>query len=149
MLLLELVLLWTKTQFVLYKDLQHSLDSLSILFDSPSEDQDIVQVYYYNIFYNEISEYIVYHCLENSWTVSHVIELYQDYNYYQPQTDNKQMVEKMIAIRDEKDKDNAINNISAYQGQNFRLNCTNYRHWTKGEMLDKPWGNYRQILLQL
>jgi len=26
------------------------------------------------------------------------------------------MVEKMIAIRDEKDKDNAINNISAYQG---------------------------------
>jgi len=69
---------------VLYKDLQHSLDSLSILFDSPSEDQDIVQVYYYNIFYNKISEYIVYHCLENSWTVSHVIELYWDYNYYQP-----------------------------------------------------------------
>jgi len=26
------------------------------------------------------------------------------------------MVEKIIAIRDEKDKDNAINNISAYQG---------------------------------
>jgi len=26
------------------------------------------------------------------------------------------MVEKMIAIRDEEDKDNAINNISAYQG---------------------------------
>jgi len=26
------------------------------------------------------------------------------------------MVEEMIAIRDEEDKDNAINNISAYQG---------------------------------
>ena len=59
------------------------------------------------------------------------------------------MVEEIIAIRDEEDKDNATDNISAYQDQNFRLNCTNYRYWTKGEMLNKPWGNYRQILLQL
>ena len=29
----------------------------------------------------------------------------------------------------------------------FRLDWTNYRYWTKGEMLDKPWGNYKQILL--
>ena len=117
MLLLELVLLWTKTQFVLYKDLQHSLDSLSILFDSPSEDQDIVQVYYYNIFYNEISEYIIYYYLENSQTVSYIIELHWDYNYYQPWTDNKQMVEEMMAIRDEKDRDDAMDDVSAHQDQ--------------------------------
>ena len=53
------------------------------------------------------------------------------------------MVEEIIAIRDEEDKDNATDNISAYQDQNFRLDCTNYRYWTKGETLEKPWGNYR------
>ena len=25
----------------------------------------------------------------------------------------------------------------------FRLDWTNYRYWTKGETLEKPWGNYR------
>ena len=28
----------------------------------------------------------------------------------------------------------------------FGLNQTNYRHWTIGETLDKPWGNYGQTL---
>ena len=31
----------------------------------------------------------------------------------------------------------------------FRLDWTNYRHQTKREILDKLWGNYEQILLQL
>ena len=26
----------------------------------------------------------------------------------------------------------------------FGLDWTNYRHWTTGETLDKPWGNYEQ-----
>ena len=77
------------------------------------------------------------------------MELYWNYSYYQPWTDNEQMVEKIIAIRDERDKDNVMDDISAHQGQDFRLDQTNYRHWTKGETLEKPWDNYRQILLQL
>ena len=28
----------------------------------------------------------------------------------------------------------------------FKLDWTNYRHWTAKETLDKPWDNYRQIL---
>ena len=46
-----------------------------------------------------------------------VIELYQDYDYYQPQTNNKQMVKEMIVIKDEKDKDDTINDVLAYQDQ--------------------------------
>ena len=45
------------------------------------------------------------------------MELYQDYNYYQPQTDNEWMVEEIMTIRDEGDKDNAMNDVSAYQDQ--------------------------------
>ena len=54
------------------------------------------------------------------------------------------MVEEMIAIRDERDKDDVMDDISAHQGQDFRLDWTNYRYWTIGETLDKPWGNYGQ-----
>ena len=43
-----------------------------------------------------------------------------------------------------------MNNILTYQDQverkNFRLDQTNYRYWTKKEMLDKPQYNYGQIL---
>ena len=46
-----------------------------------------------------------------------IMELHWDYDYYQPQTNNEQMVEKMIAIKDKKDKNNTINNILAYQDQ--------------------------------
>ena len=45
------------------------------------------------------------------------MELHWDYNYYQPWTDNKQMVEEMMAIRDEKDKDDAMDDVSAHQDQ--------------------------------
>ena len=55
-----------------------------------------------------------------------------------------------MTIRDKKDKDDTIDDVSAYQGQSrrkdFRLDWTNYRHWTEEETLDKPWGNYRQTL---
>ena len=56
------------------------------------------------------------------------------------------MVEEIIGIRDERDKDDIIDDILAHQGQDFRFDWTNDRHWTKGETLDKPWGNYKQIL---
>ena len=42
------------------------------------------------------------------------MELYQDYNYCQPQTDNKWMVEEMIVIKDKEDKDDAMNNVSTH-----------------------------------
>jgi len=44
------------------------------------------------------------------------MELNWDYDYYQPCTNNKWMVEEMIGIRDERDKDDVIDDISAYQG---------------------------------
>jgi len=44
------------------------------------------------------------------------MELHWDYDYYQPWTNNKWMVEEMIAIREEGDKDNAIDNILIHQG---------------------------------
>ena len=44
----------------------------------------------------------------------YVMELHWDYDYYQPWTDNEWMVKEMIAIRDERDKDNIIDNISAH-----------------------------------
>ena len=43
------------------------------------------------------------------------MELHWDYNYYQPWTDNKWMVEEIIAIKDKEDKDNAINDVLAHQ----------------------------------
>ena len=52
-----------------------------------------------------------------------------------------------MTIRDEENKDDTIDDISVYQGQvgkkDFRLDWTNYRHWTEEEILDKSWGNYR------
>ena len=52
-----------------------------------------------------------------------------------------------MTIRDEKDKDNTIDDVSVHQGQvrrkNFRLDQTNYRYWTEEETLDKLQGNYR------
>ena len=53
------------------------------------------------------------------------------------------MVKKIIAVKDERDKDNIIDNILVHQGQDFRLDQTNYRYWTNEETLEKPWGNYR------
>jgi len=42
------------------------------------------------------------------------MELYWDFDYYQPWTNNRWMVEEMIVIRDEEDKDDVIDDISAY-----------------------------------
>ena len=58
------------------------------------------------------------------------MKLYWDYDYYQPQTNNKWMVEEMIVVKDEGDKDDIIDDVSIHQGQDFRLDQTNYRHWT-------------------
>ena len=58
-----------------------------------------------------------------------------------------------MAIRDEGDKDDIINNMLTHQNQirrkEFRLDWTNYRYWTTEKTLNKPWGNYRQTLQQL
>ena len=49
-------------------------------------------------------------------SVLSIIELHWDYNYYQPWTDNKWIVEEIMTIRDEKDKDNTIDDVSVHQG---------------------------------
>jgi len=50
-----------------------------MLFDGPSEDQNVIQVYYYNAFHNKISEYVIYYCLEDGWTNSHPKEYHQGF----------------------------------------------------------------------
>ena len=42
------------------------------------------------------------------------MELYWDYDYYQPWTNNKWMVEEIMVIKDKEDKDDAMNNVSAH-----------------------------------
>jgi len=43
------------------------------------------------------------------------MELHWDYDYYQPWTDNKWIVEEIMVIRDKGDQDDAMDDISAYQ----------------------------------
>ena len=45
------------------------------------------------------------------------MELHWNYDYYQSWTDNEQMVEEMMVIRDKKNKDDTMDNISVYQDQ--------------------------------
>ena len=42
------------------------------------------------------------------------MKLHWDYNYYQPQTNNKWIVEKILAIRNKEDKNDTIDNMLAY-----------------------------------
>ena len=58
----------------------------------------------------------VEHKLEDILVI-YVMELHWDYNYYQLQTDNKWIVEKIIAIKDKEDKDNTMNDVLVYQNQ--------------------------------
>ena len=44
------------------------------------------------------------------------MKLYWDYDYYQPWTNNKWMVEEMIVVKDEGDKDDIIDDVSIHQG---------------------------------
>ena len=55
-----------KKQFVLGQDLQNSVDYLIVLFQCPNKDQNVVQIYYHDIFYYEVSKNIIYHSLESS-----------------------------------------------------------------------------------
>ena len=70
------------------------------------------------------------------------MELHWDYDYYQPWTDNKWIVEEIMVIRDKGDQDDAMDDISAYQDQvrrkDFGLHWIEYRYWTIKETLDKP-----------
>ena len=77
MLLLELTLLQIETELVFYQNFQHSSDSLGILFNSPGEDENIIQVYYYYFFSDEVPEDVIHYCLEDSQTVSHSKEHHQ------------------------------------------------------------------------
>ena len=43
------------------------------------------------------------------------MELYWNYDYYQPWTDNKWIVEEMMAVKDKEDKDDIINDVSVHQ----------------------------------
>ena len=42
------------------------------------------------------------------------MKLHWDYNYYQPQTDNKQIVKEILVIKNKGDKNNTMNNMLAY-----------------------------------
>ena len=83
------------------------------------------------------------------------MELHWNYNDYQPWTINEQIVKEILVIRDKVDKDDTMDNVSAYQEQlgrgNFGLDWTNYRHWTIRETLDKPCSIYgpQETLTQL
>ena len=50
-----------------------------MLFYSPGEDEDVIQVDYYNPFYNEVLEDVVHYCLEGGWAVGHSKEYYQGF----------------------------------------------------------------------
>jgi len=43
------------------------------------------------------------------------MELHWDYDYYQFWTNNKWIVEEIMVIKNEEDKDDIINNVLAYQ----------------------------------
>ena len=62
-----------------YQDFQYTLDSFSILFNSPGEDKDIIQVHYYYSFSDKVPEDVVYHCLEDSQTISHFKKHHQEF----------------------------------------------------------------------
>ena len=53
-----------------------------MFFDHPCEDEDVVQVYDYDLFCNQILEDIVYHGLEGCQTVSHPKEHYQRFKEF-------------------------------------------------------------------
>ena len=42
------------------------------------------------------------------------MELHWDYDYYQLWTDNKWMVKEMMVIKDEEDKNDAMNDVSVH-----------------------------------
>ena len=45
------------------------------------------------------------------------MELHWNYYYYQLWTDNKQMVEEIMVVKDKKDKDGVMNDMLAHQDQ--------------------------------
>ena len=50
-----------------------------MLLNCPGKDQNVIQIYYYDAFYNKILEDIIYYCLEGSRTVCHPKEYYQGF----------------------------------------------------------------------
>ena len=62
-----------------HQDFQYSPDSFSILFNSSSENEDIIQVHYHYFFSDEVSENVVYYCLEDGQTVSYFKEYHQGF----------------------------------------------------------------------
>jgi len=52
------------------------LDGLGMLFYSPGENKDVIQIDYYNLFYNEVPEDVVHYCLKDGWAISYSKEYY-------------------------------------------------------------------------
>ena len=50
-----------------------------MLLNCPGKDQNVIQIYYYDAFYNKILEDIIYYCLEGSRAVCHFKEHYQGF----------------------------------------------------------------------
>jgi len=50
-----------------------------MLLNCPGKDQNVIQIYYYDAFYNKILEDIIYYCLEGSRAVCHPKEHYQGF----------------------------------------------------------------------
>ena len=73
---------------------------------------------------------------QDETTIS-VMELHQDYNY-QPWTNNEQMMEEMLAIKNKKNKDDKIDDMLVYHYQegrrDFGLDQTDYKHQTIKEI---------------
>ena len=43
------------------------------------------------------------------------MEIHWDHDYYQPWTDNEQIIEEILAIQNKKNKDDKIDNVSVQQ----------------------------------
>jgi len=53
-----------------------------ILLQSLGKDQDIVQIYYHNIFHYQVLEDVIYYSLKDSKTVSYTKEHYQKFKKF-------------------------------------------------------------------
>ena len=81
--------------------------------------------YYRKNISRRVSKAVLRPSITASWTPreycigqrASVMELHWDYDYYQPWTDNKWIVEEMMAVKDKEDKDDIINDVPVHQDQ--------------------------------
>lgn len=68
------------------QDIQNSTNHFIVLFQYLDKDQNVVQIYYHNIFYYEVSKDVVYHNLEGSQAVSYTKEHHQRFKKFMVHT---------------------------------------------------------------